>query len=103
MIHELLIRQAGGLFDISPWLSGAGPWLLVIVAAIVFIETGLLFPFLPGDTLLFTAALVAPAAGVPVWLRVEHSPHQMPEREPIPAHTRRSSTIEQASFSRRFL
>lgn len=70
MIHELLIRQAGGLFDISPWLSGAGPWLLVIVAAIVFIETGLLFPFLPGDTLLFTAALVAPAAGVPVWLLV---------------------------------
>ena len=31
--HELLIRQAGGPFDISPWLWGAGPWLLVIVAA----------------------------------------------------------------------
>lgn len=67
---EILIPQTGGLFDITPLLSGAGPWILIIVAAIVFIETGLLFPFLPGDTLLFTAALVAPAAGVPVWLLV---------------------------------
>ena len=67
---EILIPQTGGLFNITPLLSGAGPWILIIVAAIVFIETGLLFPFLPGDTLLFTAALVAPAAGVPVWLLV---------------------------------
>jgi membrane-associated protein len=66
----MLIHQAGGLLDISPLLSGAGPWLLAIVAVIVFIETGLLFPFLPGDTLLFTAALVAPAAGVPLWLLI---------------------------------
>ncbi|MCU1507268.1 MAG: rane-associated protein [Microbacteriaceae bacterium] len=70
MLHEMVVHQAGGLFDISPLLSGAGPWLLVIVAVIVFIETGLLFPFLPGDTLLFAAALVAPAAGVPLWLLV---------------------------------
>jgi membrane-associated protein len=66
----MLSQQAGGLFDISPLLSGAGPWILVIVAVVVLIETGLLFPFLPGDTLLFTAALVAPAAGVSVWLLV---------------------------------
>jgi membrane-associated protein len=66
----MLSQQAGGLFDISPLLSGAGPWILVIVGAVVLIETGLLFPFLPGDTLLFTAALVAPAAGVPVWLLI---------------------------------
>jgi membrane protein DedA with SNARE-associated domain len=33
VIHELLIRQAGGLFDTLPWLPGTGPWLLVIVAA----------------------------------------------------------------------
>jgi membrane-associated protein len=66
----MLSQQVGGLFDISPLLSGAGPWILVIVAAVVLIETGLLFPFLPGDTLLFTAALVAPAAGVPVWLLI---------------------------------
>jgi membrane-associated protein len=70
VFHEVLAHQASSFFDITPLLSGAGPWLLVIVAVIVFIETGLLFPFLPGDTLLFTAALVAPATGVPVWLLV---------------------------------
>jgi membrane-associated protein len=70
VLHEVLVHPTSSLFDITPLLSGAGPWLLVIVAVIVFIESGLLFPFLPGDTLLFTAALVAPATGVPVWLMV---------------------------------
>jgi membrane-associated protein len=55
-----------GLFDLSSILSGSGPWLLGVVAALIFIESGLLFPFLPGDTLLFTAALLAPAAGIPL-------------------------------------
>jgi membrane-associated protein len=41
---------AGGLFA-SAALAG--------VIVIVFVETGLMFPFLPGDTLLFTAGLIA--------------------------------------------
>ncbi|WP_319452551.1 MULTISPECIES: DedA family protein [unclassified Mycobacterium] len=51
---------AGGLF---------GSAVLPGVMIIVFIETGLLFPFLPGDTLLFTAGLIAaqPNAPVDVW------------------------------------
>ncbi|WP_243063988.1 DedA family protein [Humibacter sp. RRB41] len=48
------------------WLESVGPWLLVIVAAFVLIETGLLFPFLPGDTLLFAAAIMAGSAGIPI-------------------------------------
>jgi len=32
------------------------------------IETGLLFPFLPGDSLIFTVALLAPKLNLPVWL-----------------------------------
>ena len=48
------------------WLESVGPWLLAIVAAFVLIETGLLFPFLPGDTLLFAAAVLAGTARIPI-------------------------------------
>ncbi|MCU1481705.1 MAG: alkaline phosphatase [Subtercola sp.] len=51
-------------------LEGAGPWVMVVVMVIVFIETGLLFPFLPGDTLVFTAALLSVPLGLPLWVLV---------------------------------
>ncbi|MFE3191184.1 DedA family protein [Nocardia sp. NPDC059240] len=50
------------------WLSHA---VLPAILAIVFIETGLLFPILPGDSLLFTGGLMAawenPPAGMNIW------------------------------------
>jgi membrane-associated protein len=51
------------------WLGHGGPFgsaVLPGVMLIVFIETGLLFPFLPGDTLLFTSGLLAAQDGAPV-------------------------------------
>ncbi|MFF1573785.1 DedA family protein [Leifsonia sp. NPDC058292] len=60
-----------------PWLdphaiiTGAGPWALVVVCAIVFAETGLLVGFLlPGDTLLVISGLLTHTSlvfGVDVW------------------------------------
>lgn len=53
--------------------STLGPLLLyVVIGAIVFIETGLLFGFfLPGDSILFSAGLVAAAQGnVNIWILV---------------------------------
>ncbi|WP_026482279.1 DedA family protein [Agromyces subbeticus] len=60
-----------------PWLdpetiiSGAGPWALVVVCAIVFAETGLLVGFLlPGDTLLVISGLLTHTVlvfGVDIW------------------------------------
>ena len=46
-------------------LSTLAPFIFyLVVAAIVFIETGLLFGFfLPGDSILFSAGLVAAAHG----------------------------------------
>lgn len=51
------------------WLGDGGLFgsaILIGVMVIIFIETGLLFPFLPGDTLLFTAGMIAAQSQAPV-------------------------------------
>ena len=45
---------SSGFLDPQSVIAGAGVWGLVVVCAIVFVETGLLVGFFPpGDTLLF--------------------------------------------------
>ncbi|MGN6446865.1 DedA family protein [Amnibacterium sp.] len=44
--------------NVQSLLEGVGPWALLVIAGFVFIESGLLFPFLPGDSLLVTAGLI---------------------------------------------
>ncbi|MFE4834844.1 VTT domain-containing protein [Arthrobacter sp. NPDC056691] len=46
------------LLDPAALLQGLGPATLSVIALIIFIESGVLFPFLPGDSLLFTAGLL---------------------------------------------
>ena len=60
------------IFDPQAFLTGLGPAVLIGLALMVFVESGLLFPFLPGDSLLFTAGLLAASnvIHVPVWLVV---------------------------------
>ena len=50
--------------DLDGLVATAG---YVGITAIIFIETGLLFPFLPGDSLLVTAGLVAVTGTLNVW------------------------------------
>lgn len=48
-----------------------GPWLYALLFVIIFAETGLvIFPFLPGDSILFISGTVAAAAGLNVHLLV---------------------------------
>lgn len=51
-------------------INSFGTYALIGIIAIVFIETGLLFPFLPGDSLLFTAGMLVALGDLdfPIWL-----------------------------------
>lgn len=64
---EFLTDLLAQLRDLESLVATAG---YVGVTAIIFIETGLLFPFLPGDSLLVTAGLVAAAHNPLVQLNV---------------------------------
>lgn len=46
------------LMDATQLLNNFGPWALGGLGLIIFIESGVLFPFLPGDSLLVTAAIL---------------------------------------------
>lgn len=55
---------------ITGFIDDYGTAALVAICAVVLIETGLLFPFLPGDSLLFTVGLFVGtgALDVPLWV-----------------------------------
>lgn len=56
--------------DAERLIASFGPYALLGVVVVVFIETGLLFPFLPGDSLLFTAGMFVAhdEITVPLWV-----------------------------------
>lgn len=52
---------------LNEWAGEMGPWLYVVLFAIVFCETGLVVtPFLPGDSLLFAVGALAQTPGSPI-------------------------------------
>ncbi|EOM77136.1 hypothetical protein Rrhod_1506 [Rhodococcus rhodnii LMG 5362] len=59
-----------GFLDPVNLLNSFGSWILGGLLLVVFIESGLLFPLLPGDSLLFTSGLLSaqPDAFAPLWL-----------------------------------
>ena len=51
------------------FIAQYGVWIYVVLFAIIFSETGLVvFPFLPGDTLLFIAGAFCASGDMNLWL-----------------------------------
>ncbi|OIH92422.1 alkaline phosphatase [Curtobacterium sp. MCBA15_001] len=65
MLHT--VPLAVSLFDAASVLHAFGPYVLAGIALLIFIESGVLFPFLPGDSLLVTAAIISSTLGVTPW------------------------------------
>ncbi|MFJ3034980.1 DedA family protein [Curtobacterium pusillum] len=62
-----MLPAAISIFNATSLLHAFGPWVLVGIGVVVFIESGVLFPFLPGDSLLVTAAILSSALGIAPW------------------------------------
>jgi membrane-associated protein len=63
---EILLDLVSGQYALDDLIRWGG---YVVLVAIVFVETGLLIGFfLPGDSLLITAGLVAAAGSLDIWL-----------------------------------
>ncbi|MCW2652148.1 MAG: rane-associated protein [Mycobacterium sp.] len=61
------------VMDPMYWIGPGGVFAAAVlpgILVIVFIETGLLFPLLPGDTLLFTGGLLAAGGTLNIWTLV---------------------------------
>ena len=53
--------------NLNDWAGFLGPWLYVVLFAIVFCETGLVVtPYLPGDSLLFAVGALSARPGSPI-------------------------------------
>jgi membrane-associated protein len=68
VIHQAF--SIGQIFNPIAFLREVGPFAIVVIIVIVFIESGLLFPFLPGDSLVFAAALLSGTLRLPLWVLI---------------------------------
>ena len=64
-----IVDLIGTVSDAGALLTALGPRLLagMAVIVIVFVESGVLFPFLPGDSLLVTAVVLRTSLGPGLW------------------------------------
>ncbi len=56
---------------LTAWVEDYGVWIYAVLFLIIFVETGVvIMPFLPGDSLLFTAGAIAAVSsgGLNVWI-----------------------------------
>ena len=65
------VVASGSILDPMFWIGPQGLFasaVLPTILVIVFVETGLLFPLLPGESLLFTGGLLAAHGTLDIWV-----------------------------------
>ncbi|MBI2703403.1 MULTISPECIES: DedA family protein [Mycobacterium] len=65
------VSASGSILDPMFWIGPEGLFasaVLPTILVIVFVETGLLFPLLPGESLLFTGGLLAAKGTLDIWI-----------------------------------
>jgi membrane-associated protein len=65
------VMASGSILDPMFWIGPEGLFasaVLPTILVIVFVETGLLFPLLPGESLLFTGGLLAAKGTLDIWV-----------------------------------
>jgi len=65
------VTASGSILDPMFWIGPEGLFasaVLPTILVIVFVETGLLFPLLPGESLLFTGVLLAAKGTLDIWI-----------------------------------
>ncbi|MGB9223492.1 DedA family protein [Mycobacterium sp.] len=65
------VMASGSILDPMFWIGPDGLFaaaVLPTILVIVFVETGLLFPLLPGESLLFTGGLLAAHGTLNIWV-----------------------------------
>ncbi|MGA7052442.1 MAG: DedA family protein [Mycobacterium sp.] len=65
------VMASGSILDPMFWIGPKGLFasaVLPTILVIVFVETGLLFPLLPGESLLFTGGLLAAQGTLNIWV-----------------------------------
>jgi membrane-associated protein len=65
------VMASGSILDPMFWIGPQGLFasaVLPTILVIIFVETGLLFPLLPGESLLFTGGLLAAHSTLNIWV-----------------------------------
>jgi membrane-associated protein len=65
------VMASGSILDPMFWIGPEGLFasaVLPTILVIIFVETGLLFPLLPGESLLFTGGLLAAQGTLNIWV-----------------------------------
>ncbi len=69
-VSEQVVALGPDFLDADKLIASFGTAVVIGIVVVIFIETGLLFPILPGDSLLFTAGALVAQGNFPVHINI---------------------------------